>query len=177
MSAVCIPLIWEKVWFIWPDVAVHCFLLRQVNQLLWLELDVILKSNGNSLLSKYCLFEQITNILILLQKKLESSHCIYWQSFVLFFFFVISCGLLQFVQVFRDSFIGGPLRGRFWGADFQEGGCSACLAARPMYIPLVDCRQLQCVAPEKQLRVMPVTQHQVPAPCRFLPYQKRNVHC
>lgn len=64
MSAVWIPLIWEKLWCIWPDVSVHCFLLRQVNQFPWPELDVILKSDGNNLFFKRCLFEQTATFLI-----------------------------------------------------------------------------------------------------------------
>lgn len=159
MSAVCIPLIWEKVWFIWPDVALHCFLLRQVNQLLWPELDVILKSNGNSLLSKYCLFEQMANILMFwffFQKKLESL-----RASTIFINNPVGW-LVGWFGVFLSAVVDSHSLSKFsetlsseghWEADFGELAfrkvtALQCLAAKSMYISLVGCRQLQCVAPE-----------------------------
>lgn len=123
MSAVWIPLIWEKLWCIWPNVSVRCFLLRQVNQLLWPELDVILKSDGNSSFFKCCPFEQTASFLIFFfftgrfrKQKVYSS--MWW--WVFWFCFVNSCGLricpnflkLLYQRASRRPFFGSCLSER-----------------------------------------------------------------
>lgn len=136
MSAVWIPLIWEKLWCIWPNVSVRCFLLRQVNQLLWPELDVILKSDGNSSFFKCCPFEQTASFLIFFfsQEDLESRKCIH-QCGGGFFGFVLWIVVgLGFVQIFWSYFIRGPAGGHFLGVVFQKGACSAVPCRQPKLV-------------------------------------------